>query len=416
MSDPRGVSSVDDSLSGIRISLRGRFGSMPRREAANVLRSFGAMIVSKAADANPQQVDWVVIGANQSPLSEANLLDEPTREAIATGSCELLHETELWQRLGLVDLEQSSRRFYTPVMLAHLLGVSVRVIRRWQRLGLITPVEMLHRLPYFDFAEVATAKRLARWIAEGESETVIEQRLVEWIELMPNIHRPLDQLSILIEGKQVLLRGGEGLIEPGGQLRFDFDALQEPPIAPQTRADDGASEEQPRHVLSIVREVDDSFPSSGRDSATDDPLLHEAYRAEDEDDLQRAVDFYHAILARDGARADLCFQIGELLYRMNEPIAARERYYMAIELDPDLVEARASLGIVLSETGQKDLAVAAFLGALSVYPEYGDVHYYLARTLDELDQPDEATEHWSRFLQLVPDSPWAEEARARLGV
>ena len=417
MSEPRGVSLADDSLSGVRISLRGRFGSMPRREAANVLRSFGAVVVSRSSDSRPHEVDWVVIGANQSPLSEANLLDARARDAIATGSCELLHEPELWQRLGLVDLEESSRRFYTPVMLAHLLGVSVRVIRRWQRLGLITPVETLHRLPYFDFAEVATAKRLARWIAEGESETVIEQRLVEWIELMPNIHRPLDQLSILIEGKQVLLRGGEGLVEPGGQLRFDFDALQEheSPRVPNPRADDGDCEAEPRHVLSIVREVDDSFPFSGRDAATDDPLLHEAYRAEDEDDLQRAVDFYHAILARDGARADLCFQIGELLYRMNEPIAARERYYTAIEIDPDLVEARASLGIVLAETGQKDLAVAAFLGALSVYPEYGDVHYYLARTLDELGQPDDATEHWSRFLQLVPDGPWAEEARTRLG-
>jgi tetratricopeptide (TPR) repeat protein len=99
---------------------------------------------------------------------------------------------------------------------------------------------------------------------------------------------------------------------------------------------------------------------------------------------------------------------------MGDVTAARERYYESIELDEDFVEARANLGCVLAETGQPDLAVAAFEGALRYHDDYPDAHYHLARTLDELQRPAEAEPHWRRFLALAPDSPWADEARGRL--
>jgi tetratricopeptide (TPR) repeat protein len=70
---------------------------------------------------------------------------------------------------------------------------------------------------------------------------------------------------------------------------------------------------------------------------------------------------------------------------------------------------------VLAETGQRELAIAAFEGALAYHPDYGDVHYQLARTLDELGRRREAETHWHAFLAQAPDSPWAEEARVRLG-
>jgi tetratricopeptide (TPR) repeat protein len=384
-----------------RVALVGRFGGMNQREAANVLRSYQAIVV----DAVTEPIDWVVIGAEEPPIPQDQLLGQRLREAAAAGEVEILHETELWQRLGLVDVEQSIRRYHTPAMLAHLLGVSVRVIRRWHRRGLITPVRTLHNLPYFDFQEVTTARRLAQWIAAGASPKAIEQRLVELLEVLPDIQRPLDQLSILVEGKQVLLRQGEGLLEPGGQLRFDFDALDKP-------ADESIQET--RSVLTIWDNSEDSTPSIDNMASESDELLAAAYQSEDDGDLETAIDCYHAILARDGPRADIHFQLGELLYRIDEVIAARERYYSAIELDPDYVEARASLGCVLVETCQFDLAIAAFRGALSLYEDYADVHYNLARVLDNAGREIESRHHWHRFLQLAPDSPWAEEAISRI--
>ncbi len=412
----RPTSEEEDALDtspsyGRRVAFAGRLGGMNRKEATNLLRSFGATVV----DLESTSVDWIVIGAEESPLAEAELLGEPARRAAGAGRLEVLHETELWQRLGLVDLEQSVRQYYTPAMLAHLLGVSVRVIRRWQRRGLITPVRTLYKLPYFDFQEVATARRLAQWVASGASPEAIERRLVELVEILPDIQRPLDQLSILVEGKQVLLRQGAGLIEPGGQLRFDFDALES-----SQQGSAGEGEPMAASVLSIVERSPgmypppESFPGGASVPSGHDDLLSAAFDAEDRDDLETAIGCCHAILARDGVRADICFQLGELLYRIGQPIAARERYYMAVELDGEFVEARASLGCVLAETGQGELAVAAFQGALQLCDDYPDVHYNLARTLDELGRSVEAEPHWRRFCDLAPDSPWAMEARQRL--
>ncbi len=384
-----------EQIKNRRVALVGRFGGMTQREATNVLRTFNATVV----ELDPNNVDWVVVGAEESPLAEAELLGKSIHQAAAMGALEILHETELWQRLGLVDIEHSARHFYTPAMLAHLLAVPVSVIRRWHRRGLIQPVRTLHRLPYFDFQEVATARRLAQWIASGDSPKVIEQRLVDLVEILPDIQRPLDQLSILIEGKHVLLRQGQGLLEPGGQMRFDFDAL------------DGDPECESPSILSINF---NRFATGRTSDAIGDPLLADAYAAEDAEQLEAAVDHYHAILARDGPRPEINFQIAELLYRMGYIIAARERYYATIEHDPEYVEARASLGCVLAELGQLELAIAAFRGALSLHDGYSEVHYHLASVLETTDRHVEAQHHWRRFVELAPDSPWASEAIDRI--
>lgn len=399
------ASRESETLAEKRITLIGRFGGMNQKQAANVLRSYDAVIV----DQDDSNLDWIVIGAEESPLAEADLLSSRMRDSAARGEVEVIHETDLWQRLGLVDIEQSVRRYHTPAMLAHLLDVSVHVIRRWQRRGLIKPVKTMHRLPYFDFQEVATAKRLAQWIASGASPKAIEQRLVELVEVLPDLKRPLDQLSILVEGSHILLRGGEGLLEPNGQLRFDFDSFEQK----QDSRGDG-SEGDDGFKLSIFEEPPDVVPFRAPEDLFADDLLEAAFEAEEDGNLELAIDFCHAILARDGPRPDIDFQLGELLYRSGELIAARERFYSAIETDPEFVEARMGLGCVLQETSQIDLALAAFRGALELHEDYSEAHYQLACLLDELGQRVEAEVHWTRFLELAPESPWAQQARDRL--
>ena len=125
---------------------------------------------------------------------------------------------------------------------------------------------------------------------------------------------------------------------------------------------------------------------------------------------------YRAALVSGGPSAETCFHLAKLLYLSGDVSAARERYSMAIELDEDYVEARANLGCVLAETGEADLALAAFQGALCSHPDYPDVHYHMARTLDDLQRVRTAEHHWHEFLRLAPNSPWADEARLRLGL
>ncbi len=381
-------------LKDLRVAFVGKLGGMNRRDARELVRSQGGIAVDRVSG----DVELIVIGADELPLDEANLLDESIRQLAAEGNLEIITETELWHRLGMFDGE-ARERLYTPAMLAELLDVPVAIIRRWHRRRLIVPTREVHRLPYFDFQEVATARQLAELLAAGASPDAIERKLEELARFVPDVERPLAQLSIIVQGQQLLLRQGEGLIEPGGQLRIDFEAL------------DRAERSAPGEV-----DVQVTLPLPTDDLSSTDPtrLREAAGTCEDEGNLETAADLYRAALAAGGPNAEICFQLAELLYRMGDTQAARERYYVAIELDEDYVEARANLGCVLAETGRPELAVAAFQGALRYHGDYPDVHYHLARTLDDLGQRTEAEDHWRAFLMLAPDSPWSDEARSRL--
>jgi tetratricopeptide (TPR) repeat protein len=216
------------------------------------------------------------------------------------------------------------------------------------------------------------------------------------------VARPLAELSLVLDGKKLLVRRAGGLIEPGGQLRIDFGALEEPD-----------SDEPPRAILSPGVFLTRRSPALP-DQAAPEQLAAWAADRDEAGDLAIAAELYRAALAAGGPQPVLCFHLAEVLYRAGDLAAARERYFMALELDEDYVEARANLGCVLVELGDKQLAAAAFEGALLSHEAYPDVHYHLARLYDDLERRDDALPHWERYLALAPDSPWADEARDRL--
>ena len=377
------------------------------RSVALIREHGGVPVDSKQPD-----IDLVVIGADELPLADDESLTPDLRAAATSGQTKVIHETELWERLGLVPSEGSIRQLYTPAMLADLLDVPIAVVRRWHRRGLIVPIREVHRLPYFDFKEVATAQYLAKLLAAGASAVAIEKKLDQLSRWVPEVDRPLAQLSVIVEGRDLLMRQGEGLIGVDGQRRFDFDASD---TKNQTTSDsDIPTDENGEPAVFSVEDYVGNTDELELQSRSQ--LLQQAAQLEEDGALEEAVNMYRAILAIDGPDAEVNFQMAELLYRMGDISAARERYYTALELDDDYVEARANLGCVLAETGQSELAVAAFQGALARHEDYPDVHYHLARTLDELERHDESLAHWKSFLTLAPDSPWATEARDRLGL
>lgn len=391
-------------LEGHRVAVVGKLASMSKREAERLIRQNGGTVFEALTDS----VTLVVIGEDGLPVDLADRLgdefDDSVRAAAQRGSLEVIAESELWRRLGLLDDDQDNvQRLYTPAMLADLIGVPLSVVRRWHRRGLIVPARVVRRLPYFDFQEIATARRLAEMLSAGASPQAIEKKLATLARYCPNVERPIAQLSVIVEGKDLLLRQDGGLIEPGGQLRIDFAAAESPGGDESSADSEGgeAIELEPRRDVSPAE-------------ATPDEMLQLAGRLEDEGHFGEAVEMYRAALVASGPKADVCFLLAELLYRMGQSAAARERYYMAIELDEEFVEARANLGCVLAEGGESELAVAAFEGALRFHSDYPDAHYHLARLLDELGREADARQHWQDFLTLAPDSPWADEAGRRL--
>jgi tetratricopeptide (TPR) repeat protein len=286
-------------------------------------------------------------------------------------------------------------------MLADLVGVDRARVRSWQRRGWLVPVEETHRLAYFDFAALAAARQLAELHRAGIKPAVIERKLAELARRSPGATRTLAELSIVLDGRQLLVREGDDLVEPGGQLRIDFARLEDEGI--------GVDDAPPTIVSPGVFLARNAAPA-----AAPEQLAAWAAELEEAGDLAAAGEMYRAALAAGGPQADIQFQLAEVLYRLGDLPAARERYYSVLELDENYVEARANLGCVLLDLGQRELAVAAFEGTLRAHEAYADVHYHLARTLDDLARGDEAEPHWARFLELAPDSPWAADAADRL--
>jgi tetratricopeptide (TPR) repeat protein len=288
-------------------------------------------------------------------------------------------------------------------MLAKLAGVDAARIRRWQRRGWLVPAEQKHRLALFDFQEVTVARKLAELHRSGIKPATVARKLAEIERRYPQIQRPLVELGIVVDGRQLLVREGADLVEPSGQLRIDFAALE----------NDADDDSLPATIVAPA-----VFLSRGASDPAAPPaqLAEWGAQLDEAGDLVAAGEMYRSALAAGGADAEICFQLADVLYRLGELPAARERYYQALELDENYLEARANLGCLLAELGQLDLAVAAFEGTLAAHETYADVHYQLARTLDDLGRAGDAVVHWRRYLELAPDSPWAAEARDRLGL
>ena len=135
---------------------------------------------------------------------------------------------------------------------------------------------------------------------------------------------------------------------------------------------------------------------------------------EQPEDLSEAIAAQRLRLASTGPDPEGCFILAELLYQAGELQAARERYWMAIELDENFVEARTNLACVLAQLGQLELAEAALRGAIDLQPDFPDAHWHLAVLLERLGRRTEALFHWDQYRRLAPSSPWAKVAEARL--
>ena len=386
------------AIANRRIGFVGKLGGMNRKELKQLVRDHGGAV----SDVIDSSIDLIVIGEDSLPVEDFHIEDAELDEAVSSGKLDVITETRFWQILGLVDEEHDACRLYTPAMLAELLEVPISTIRRWQRRGLITPVRHVHKLPYFDFQEVASARKIAELVSSGATPAAIESKLSKLVDLFPDIQRPMSQLNVIVEGRNILLRAGCGLIEPGGQKRFDFSATE-----------NDISEPHKADVFTIEPAIIDRDIDRLK---TPEDFIHLAIELEDVDEVEAACEVYRSLMLAFGPTADVCFRLAENLFHIGELQAARERYYATIELDEHYVEARASLGCVLVELEKPDLAISAFQGALEHHPEYPDVMFHLARQLDDVGRTDEAESHWRGFLSLAPKSPWADEARQRLGI
>ncbi|MFO0918320.1 MAG: tetratricopeptide repeat protein [Planctomycetaceae bacterium] len=380
-------------LRGERVAFTGTLASMTHRQAADlVVRHGGEPVVNVS-----QLTTLLVIGEEGWPLEEDGRISvklEQAQQLRDRGqSLRLLHESEWLQALGLETPDQRQQSLYTPAMLSQILKLSVHEIRRWERMGLIRPIKRIYRLPYFDFQEVAEARRLSEWIRSGISVERLSEGLQRLNELRP-LGRPLDQLQILANGRRLLYRDPAGLVDSStGQRFFEFE----------------------REVVTGEPEVATLPIQSSRDAprTAQEWRQEGCARAEHNEIAESIQAFRRALIAEPGDPLSHV-HLAESLYRAGNRLGAIERYYAAVELDHDYIEAWTQLGCVLSETDQIEAAIDAFRTALDIHPDYPDAHFHLAELLQRSGQADSARGHWETYLRFDRHGPWAETARQRL--
>lgn len=303
------------------------------------------------------------------------------------------------------------RQLYTVTMLANLVGTSRATIRHWTRRGFLVPTRTARAINWYDYAMLVVSRDLARLLQHGLSLRELDHKLCRFADGDP---RRVSQLAgrIVVDGRRLSLRRDTTLLDAGGQLQFGFYTDEvvgsaEPP-----------PEAGPQVIALAVSDApeDDELAGVSDVIGSTTELLDLAAELDAAGSFPEAAEALRAVLQADGPSATVSFMLAETLYRSSELAAARERYYAAIELDPDHLEARTSLGCVLAEQGDFELAAAAFEGVLRQQPDYADAHWHMAGVLAELRQEAEARRHLITFLGLAPESPWADVARERLAV
>ena len=304
-------------------------------------------------------------------------------------------------------------RLYTVAMMADVLRVPRSAVRRWRRRGLIEPARRSGSIEWFGFPQLVVGRQLVRLLQSGLSLRDIDAQLPT---RAPGGAAEAARIAdrIVADGRRLSIRRDGGLMGAGGQLQLGFytEALSQPvpPDGPtgergQARTADDA---EPAAVIGIGRGRTDG------DLASVAELLDLAADLESAGSLFEAAEALRAVLQAQGPTSQVAFMLAELLYRAGDLTAARERYYAAIELDADHLEARASLGCVLAELGEHDLAIAALDGVLRQQPDYADAHWHIASVLHDVGREDDCRRHLREFLALAPESPWASLAAARL--
>lgn len=379
-------------LAGERVAFTGVLASMTHKQAHELVTQHGG----EATEHVSRQTTMLVVGEEGWPLEsdgQTSVKFQQAQRGLEAGqTIRIVSESDWLRFLGLKPATPDVRGQYTPAMLSQMLGVPVTTIRQWERTGLIRPVQRIYRLPYFDFQEVASARRLTDLLAAGVSRRQIENSLRELSGVLGDVARPLAQLEFLSSVRELGYRDDAGRLKTlAGQRLFEFDRLDEPADAEPS--------------IRLPEPDEPSTPAS---------CFAEACRLVNVGDLTAAIALYRRVLRERPVDPETRFHLAETLYRAGNTAGAVEQYRMAAELELDYVEAWTQLGCVALETQDTATAEEAFRAALKRHPDYPDAHYHLAQLLTESGRMAEASAHWKRYLEFDDTGPWAATARQRL--
>jgi tetratricopeptide (TPR) repeat protein len=102
--------------------------------------------------------------------------------------------------------------------------------------------------------------------------------------------------------------------------------------------------------------------------------------------------------------------LGLALVHREQVDEAMAHFRMALEIEPDFVQAHNNLGKTLAGRGQVDEAITHYRQALEINPDEVKVHVNLGDALAGRGQVDEAMAHYRKALEIKPDDAEAHNS------
>jgi len=118
--------------------------------------------------------------------------------------------------------------------------------------------------------------------------------------------------------------------------------------------------------------------------------------------LQPAIEESRKALQLNPNYVDARCHLAMLLAMDQKEDQAVEQYEKALQIDAGNYKVHNDLGVLQANQGQLDEAIEHFKQAVRIYPEYADAYYNLGKALLQQDKIDEAGFTFERFLRLRP--------------
>ncbi len=274
---------------------------------------------------------------------------------------------------------------FSPEEVQRILGLTGKQLDYWDRLRLVSPrKEQGNR--FYSFRDLISLRTIKQLIDQGVPANRLRRALAALREKLAQVHRPLSELRILSDGKDVVVESEGARLEPlSGQFVLNFE----------------------------TRELGEKVRVMVGPNADDWLATALEYDAE-ENTRAQAIEAYDHALSIDPQKVDALLNCGTLCYEEGNLKKAAEYFMRALQVDPENALAHFNLGSVLEEIGRLEAARLHLRNAVRLDPSYPDAHYNLAFVCEELGARNEAQRHWQAYITLDPSSPWCGYARQRL--
>lgn len=283
---------------------------------------------------------------------------------------------------------------FTLSEIARLLKVSTGRLRTLDRSGVVSPTGRKRGRRAYTFADLIQLRAAQSLLNSDVRLRDVNRAMLALKKALPRVARPLAELRIVSDGRNIVVRTADGNFEPlSGQMVLDFEV--------KTLRDD---------VVRVLR------PAAGRERSRTAYELYLKASELDEDPatMNDAEGLYRRALELDPWLTIAYTNLGNIAFRRQNTEAAEALYRKALELDSRQPEAQYNLGYMMLERGQAEEAIPLFHGAIEVDPGFADAYFNLAMAYEQAGQPAKARPYWTSYIELEPSGTWTEIAKRHL--